>query len=665
MATSTSVCFAAHHRFLQPAIASQDRNQRSKRPQQQQIPRSKRRNNNNNIPSPKLKTKNKSLEEAVPSLAGGGKYGLEATTYARLPPKDDFILPSLDSSAFTEVKLSELTQKISSLNFKDKYSILDNDDSNDDDDVGEEFVEVENIGFDNYSEQFEFPSQEEEDYVVGNEFVGLGNSNVEESSDFDEFGEEKEEDYKEKGVPAVMRCFDRAKIYVKAGDGGNGVVAFRREKFVPYGGPSGGDGGKGGNVYVEVDAEMNSLLPFRKNIHFRAGRGSHGQGSKQAGAKGESIVVKVAPGTVVREATGKCGEEGKVLLELLHPGQRALLLPGGRGGRGNASFKSGTNKVPKIAEKGEEGIDMWLELELKLVADVGIVGAPNAGKSTLLSVISAAQPQIANYPFTTLLPNLGVVSFDYDAAMVVADLPGLLEGAHRGFGLGHEFLRHTERCSVLIHVVDGSGEQPECEFDAVRLELELFNPELSTKPFLVAYNKMDLPEAYERWNSFKDNLEARGFRTFCMSAANRHGTHEVVTAAYQLLQEKVEVNKDPKGWAEPLNMNYVAERVRKQRNASISDFEISQDGGSWHVVGAGLQRFVQMTNWQYSESMRRFQHVLDACGVNKSLIKLGVKEGDKVVVGEMEMIWHDSNDNIGTANTKKGLAGQIKYHLPK
>ncbi|KAI3935405.1 hypothetical protein MKW98_027545, partial [Papaver atlanticum] len=308
MATSI---FAAHYHFLQPAIASQDRNQRRKRPQQQQIPIRKRRNNN--IPSPKLKIKNKSLEEAVP----------KATTYARLPPKDDFMLPSLDSSAFTEVKLSELTQKISSLNFKNRYSILDNDD------VGEEFVEVENIKFDNYSEQFEFPSQEEdENYVVGNEFVGLKNSNVEESSYFDEFVEE-EEGYKEKGVPAVMRCFDMAKIYVKAGDGGNGVVAFRREKFVPYGGPSGGDGGKGGNVYVEVDAEMNSLLPFRMNINFRDGRGSHGQGSKQAGDKGESIVVKVAPGTVAREATGKGGEEGKVLLELLHPGQRALLLPGG------------------------------------------------------------------------------------------------------------------------------------------------------------------------------------------------------------------------------------------------------------------------------------------------------------------------------------------------
>ncbi|PPD85479.1 hypothetical protein GOBAR_DD17575 [Gossypium barbadense] len=296
--------------------------------------------------------------------------------------------------------------------------------------------------------------------------------------EFDDLGLE----VKEKGVPAVMRCFDRAKIYVKAGDGGNGVVAFRREK---------------------------------------AGRGAHGQGRMMCGRKGEDVVVKVAPGTVVREA----GND-EVLLELLYPGQRALLLPGGRGGRGNASFKSGNNKVPKIAENGEEGPEMWLELELKLVADVGIVGAPNAGKSTLLSVISAAQPEIANYPFTTLLPNLGVVSFDYDSTMVVADLPGLLEGAHRGFGLGHEFLRHTERCSALV------------------------------------------------WTS---------------------------SHILQLL---------------------------------------------------------------YIDSDKRFQHVLEACGVNRSLMKLGVKEGDTVIIGEMEMVWHDSAENSGTPNMKKRSTESIKWpHL--
>lgn len=464
------------------------------------------------------------------------------------------------------------------------------------------------------------------------------------------------EEVKEKGVPAVMRCFDQAKIYVKAGDGGNGVVAFRREKYVPFGGPSGGDGGRGGNVYVEVDGSMNSLLPFRNSIHFRAGRGSHGQGSKMAGAKGEDVVVKVAPGTVIRGAG-----QGEVLLELLHPGQKALLLPGGRGGRGNAAFKSGTNKVPRIAENGEEGQEMWLELELKLLADVGIVGAPNAGKSTLLSVISAAQPTIANYPFTTLLPNLGVVSFDYDSTMVVADLPGLLEGAHRGFGLGHEFLRHTERCSALVHVVDGSGQQPEYEFDAVRLELELFSPEIAEKPYVVAYNKMDLPEAYEKWSKFKESLQARGVDTFCTSAVKREGTHEVICAAHELLRKRKE--KEAEGWTDPVNLNHVADMVNKQRKASINDFEVSHDSGSntWHVTGSGLQRFVRMTNWRYLESEKRFQHVLEACGVNKSLKKLGVKEGDTVIIGEMEMVWHDSTENSGPSNMKKAAIDSIRW----
>ncbi|KAL0730155.1 hypothetical protein Bca4012_026248 [Brassica carinata] len=489
--------------------------------------------------------------------------------------------------------------------------------------------------------------------------------------------EEEEEDeigVKEKGVPAVMRCFDRAKIFVKAGDGGNGVVAFRREKFVPFGGPSGGDGGRGGNVYVEVDGSMNSLLPFRKSVHFRAGRGEHGRGKMQSGAKGVDVVVKVAPGTVVRQAkeVGSEGdeegeeEEKEVLLELLHPGQRALLMPGGRGGRGNASFKSGMNKVPRIAENGEEGPEMWLDLELKLVADVGIVGAPNAGKSTLLSVISAAQPTIANYPFTTLLPNLGVVSFDYDSTMVVADLPGLLEGAHRGFGLGHEFLRHTERCSALVHVVDGSAPQPELEFEAVRLELELFSPEIAEKPYVVAYNKMDLPDAYEKWPMFREALRARGIEPFCMSAVQRDGTHEVISSVYELLKKYREANAEPKGLYDQVNENldHVAKKIDKERRAAINEFEIFRDSGTgaWHVVGAGLQRFVQMTNWRYMDSDKRFQHVLEACGVNKTLKNMGVKEGDNVIIGEMELVWHDSaNGSSRPTNSNKTSTDSVRW----
>lgn len=363
--------------------------------------------------------------------------------------------------------------------------------------------------------------------------------------------------------------------------------------------------------------------------------------------------MKVAPGTVIRES-GKGGVEGEVLLELLKPGQRALLLPGGRGGRGNASFKSGTRKVPKIAENGEAGAEMWLDLELKLVADIGIVGAPNAGKSTLLSAITAAQPSIANYPFTTLLPNLGVVSLDYDETMVVADLPGLLEGAHRGFGLGHEFLRHTERCAVLVHVVDGSSQQPEYEFDAVRLELELFSPGLSEKLYIVAFNKMDLPEAYEKWNSFKKYLQSRGVEPLCISAMHRQGTHDVVSAAHSLLQKEL-AKRIVEDATFSDNLDHVADAIEKQRSASMREFEIIHESSSntWHVVGAGIERFAQMTNWRYNESLRRFQHALEACGVYKALRKDGVKEGDTVIVGEMEMIWNSENEHPGASGIKK------------
>ncbi|KAK7332201.1 hypothetical protein VNO80_28949 [Phaseolus coccineus] len=550
--------------------------------------------------------------------------GGEATTYTRLPLKHDYSSSSPLSPP--EIKLSEATPPIDHLLRNRKRQTQ----------------RQQGVVFEGNADSE--PENDGEDEAL--EF--LGDENVEEESP----------DGKEKGVPAVMRCFDRAKIYVKAGDGGNGVVAFRREKYVPLGGPSGGDGGRGGEVYVEVDGAMNSLLPFRNSVHFRAGRGSHGQGSMQSGAKGEDVVVKVPPGTLIRMS----GEDD-VLLEMVYPGQKALVLPGGRGGRGNASFKSGNNKVPKIAEYGEEGHEMWLELELKLVADVGIVGAPNAGKSTLLSVVSAAKPAVANYPFTTLLPNLGVVSFDYDSTMVVADLPGLLEGAHRGFGLGHEFLRHTERCSALVHVVDGSSLQPDLEFDAVRLELKLFNPELAEKPYVVAFNKMDLPEAYEKWESFKENLQSRGITPFCMSAVTREGTHEVISAAYQLLRKSKEENEEYEDGKDMINLNHVADAVQRQRNASINDFEIfhESDSNIWHVVGSGLQRFIQMTNWRYVDSERRFQHVLEACGVYKSLMKLGVKEGDTVVVGEMKMIWHNSSVNSGAARMKKISSDSFKW----
>ncbi|WZZ30964.1 hypothetical protein YC2023_014365 [Brassica napus] len=606
--------------------------------------------------------------------------GGEATTYTRLPPREDFSDVSLLSSSYLklseEVKLSESNVA----GVEEKVETLEENDGErevkeyDDDDIWGNYRRLD--VFEGSSESID--EDDDEVFEYGDEDVERAGLKDGEAICFsgEEEEEEEEEDeigVKEKGVPAVMRCFDRAKIFVKAGDGGNGVVAFRREKFVPFGGPSGGDGGRGGNVYVEVDGSMNSLLPFRKSVHFRAGRGEHGRGKMQSGAKGVDVVVKVAPGTVVRQAKevgsegeGEEEEEKEVLLELLHPGQRALLMPGGRGGRGNASFKSGMNKVPRIAENGEEGPEMWLDLELKLVADVGIVGAPNAGKSTLLSVISAAQPTIANYPFTTLLPNLGVVSFDYDSTMVVADLPGLLEGAHRGFGLGHEFLRHTERCSALVHVVDGSAPQPELEFEAVRLELELFSPEIAEKPYVVAYNKMDLPDAYEKWPMFRETLRARGIEPFCMSAVQRDGTHEVISSVYELLKKYREANAEPKGLYDQANENldHVAKKIDKERRSAINEFEIFRDSGTgaWHVVGAGLQRFVQMTNWRYMDSDKRFQHVLEACGVNKTLKNMGVKEGDNVIIGEMELVWHDSaNGSSRPTNSNKTSTDSVRW----
>ncbi|ESQ41859.1 hypothetical protein EUTSA_v10012865mg [Eutrema salsugineum] len=615
--------------------------------------------------------------------------GGEATTYTRLPPREDFSDVSLLSSSYLnfseEVKLSEsnvagVEENVDTLGENDEEDKEKEAKSDDDEDIWGNYRVLDvfegNSGLideddDDYEDDEVFEYGDETDVeksgVKDGEAICFSGEEEEEEEQEDEIG------VKEKGVPAVMRCFDRAKIYVKAGDGGNGVVAFRREKFVPFGGPSGGDGGRGGNVYVEVDGSMNSLLPFRKSVHFRAGRGEHGRGKMQSGAKGVDVVVKVAPGTVVRqarevgsEAVDDGEEEKEVLLELLHPGQRALVLPGGRGGRGNASFKSGMNKVPRIAENGEEGPEMWLDLELKLVADVGIVGAPNAGKSTLLSVISAAQPTIANYPFTTLLPNLGVVSFDYDSTMVVADLPGLLEGAHRGFGLGHEFLRHTERCSALVHVVDGSAPQPELEFEAVRLELELFSPEIAEKPYVVAYNKMDLPDAYEKWPMFRETLRARGIEPFCMSAVQRDGTHEVISSVYELLKKYREANAEAKGLYDQANENldHVAKKIDKERRAAINEFKIFRDSGTraWHVVGAGLQRFVQMTNWRYMDSDKRFQHVLDACGVNKSLKNMGVKEGDTVIVGEMELVWHDSaNGSSRPTESNKTSTDSVRW----
>lgn len=314
---------------------------------------------------------------------------------------------------------------------------------------------------------------------------------------------------------------DEAKIFVKAGDGGHGCVSFRREKFIPKGGPDGGDGGKGGNVILEADRNLRTLLDFRYKHRYVAERGAHGRGKDQTGRDGHDIVVRLPAGTMVRDA-----ESGQAVADLTEHAQRFVAARAGRGGRGNARFKSSINQAPRRAQSGEAGAEHWLTLELKLLADVGLVGLPNAGKSTLLARISAARPKIASYPFTTLVPQLGIVQLRDDASCVVADIPGLIEGAHEGKGLGHQFLRHIERTQLLIHLVDiatPDGNDPITDFEMVTSELQAYEQELMQKPLLVVATKMDITSSKDTWERFRAAVEARGFRVIALSAVTGEG----------------------------------------------------------------------------------------------------------------------------------------------
>ncbi len=425
--------------------------------------------------------------------------------------------------------------------------------------------------------------------------------------------------------------FDRARIYVKGGDGGNGVVAFRREKFVPKGGPAGGNGGRGGNVYFVVDPGLNTLNSFQHQIHYRAERGAHGSGANKTGAMGKDLEIPVPPGTLIRDA-----ETGDLIADLTRPGQRALVARGGRGGRGNAAFKSTRNRVPRMAEKGEAGEERWVELELKLVADVGIIGVPNAGKSTLLSVVSAAKPKIADYPFTTVTPNLGVAEVDH-RQIVLADIPGLLEGAHEGTGLGLDFLRHIERTRVLIHLLNGDSPDPLGDFEAINQELILFNPALADRPQLVVLNKMDLPQAQEQWPAVEAAMQARGLPVMAISAATGENVQTLLYRVQAMLDELPPVESDAE-----LAEDLVAEAtVSPEEEKAFRIF--AEDEGVWRVEGIAIERAAQMTNWDYYEAAMRFQRILRALGITNALRDAGVQEGDTVQIGSVELVWGYEN----------------------
>lgn len=415
--------------------------------------------------------------------------------------------------------------------------------------------------------------------------------------------------------------FDEAKIHVEAGAGGDGCVSFRREKYVPLGGPNGGNGGRGGEVYLIADPHLNTLISFKGRRHFKAQRGGHGKGKNMQGQKGEDVYLTVPPGTVVRDA-----ETGQVLADLTTAGQKALVARGGRGGLGNAAFASSTNQAPRIAERGDAGEARWLILELKLIADVGIAGCPNAGKSTLLAAVSAARPKIADYPFTTLAPNLGVVRVD-DRDFVMVDIPGLIEGAHQGVGLGHEFLRHVERTRMLIHLLDGAAEDPLQDLDDINEELRLFNPRLADKPQLVVLNKMDLPQARELWPLIKEEMETRGIPVCSISAATGSGVRQMLFLVLQLLDGLPREEVAP-------------EEIAIFRPPEVDEgFTIAVEEDGFRIAGKRVEQLVARMDWGYEESVRRLHRSLERLGVVKAMEEAGVQKGDTVYIGDSELEW--------------------------
>jgi GTP-binding protein len=416
--------------------------------------------------------------------------------------------------------------------------------------------------------------------------------------------------------------FDEAKIQVKGGDGGDGCVAFRREKFVPFGGPSGGSGGPGGNVYLVADHNLSTLVHFKRRAHFKAEKGGRGSGQNQQGKTGKDVQVSVPTGTMVFDA-----DTDEFLVDLVADGQQVLAARGGRGGRGNAVFASPTNQAPRLAEHGEPGQERWLRLELKLIADVGIIGVPNAGKSTLLSVVSAARPEIAAYPFTTLQPNLGVVAVDGYKSFVLADLPGLIEGASQGVGLGTRFLRHVERTRLLIHLLDGAGADPLADYETINRELAQFSEQLAAKPQIVVLNKMDLPDAQAWWPLVQEAMRARDVEAQAISAVSGQGVKVLMQRALALLQSLPT--------PEPLPPAPAVFRPAENEEA----FTIEREDGGWRVRGTRVERVAAMTPFVLPEAAARFQRQLQAMGVVEALKEAGVQPGDTVCIGDRELEW--------------------------
>ena len=420
---------------------------------------------------------------------------------------------------------------------------------------------------------------------------------------------------------------DEAFIRVKSGKGGDGVVHFRREKYEPRGGPDGGDGGKGGDVILKVSLILNTLNDLRHQRHYKADDGANGAKKNMTGRSAPDLILKVPPGTLVFDA-----ETDQLLGDLTEDGQELIVAIGGRGGRGNARFASSRHQAPRHAEKGEPFSERRLRLELKLIADIGIIGVPNAGKSTFLAAVTNANPKIASYPFTTLEPNLGVTELDSETSLILADIPGLIEGAHLGIGLGHDFLRHIQRTRVLIHILDGLSEDPLSDFAQINTELALFDPGLSAKPQIVVFNKIDIDEVRNRWDQIKPELSKRSGvqldNLFAISAVTGENIRDVLYRSALRLSE-----------IEPIEVVEVVPVYRLETDPR--EFHIDHVNNGWRVRGEAIERAAAMTYWEYDASIRRFQKILTAIGIDEALRNAGVKEGDSVFIGEYELEWSD------------------------
>ena len=422
---------------------------------------------------------------------------------------------------------------------------------------------------------------------------------------------------------------DLSHINVKGGDGGAGCMSFRREAFVPKGGPDGGDGGHGGSVIVEADAQLSSLIDYRYKHHFRAGRGTHGQGARRYGRDGEDLVLKVPLGTVVRELDPQTQTPMYQIADLTQPGERVIVAPGGAGGRGNIHFVTSVRRAPAFAEKGEPALEHWIELEMKLMADAALVGMPSVGKSSIIARISAARPKVADYPFTTLVPNLGVARATSGQSFVAADVPGLIEGASEGKGLGHQFLRHIERTALIMHVIDVTGgyEGRDVIEDYVTINAELaaYASELAVRPQVVVANKCDLPGCEEAVERLRAAAEADGHEFFAVSAATGLGLDALVNRVAAMVADlRREVAA-----AEPerdLTETWERDRQRRDNRMVIR----REERHVWRVSGAAIERMVVQTDWENDEAVAFLQHRFDRCGLDLQLAKAGAVNGDEI-----------------------------------